>query len=193
MADAISPRTELEWRLLKHLRAQEGGAFAEVERVVSGPGIVAVFQFLVEDSAPDARAAAAAVVEEVRAAPEGGAAVIARHARLAAGDGGGGGGGGGGGALCLAAVDLFLTFYGRFLCTMAMTHLCYSGLFIAGGILPKLAWRESVLLAAFADAGPKMGDTVARVPLFLVEDGDCGLKGALFYALRCAAAPCQAT
>lgn len=180
MADTISPRTELEWRLLRHLRSG-GAGFAEVERVVSGPGVVEIFFFLQADGAPGAGdASAAAVAEEVRAAPEEArGAVIARHARLAAE-----GHGGGGGALCLAAVDLFLTFYGRFLTTAAMTHLCYNGLFIAGGILPKLAWREGVLLAAFADAGPKMGDTVGRVPLFLLEDADCGLKGALFFALR---------
>jgi len=62
-----------------------------------------------------------------------------------------------------------------------------AGLFIAGGILPKLAWRlpclggvasDDPLLDAYLDQGPKMAATVRRVPLLLLDDGDAGLKGA---------------
>lgn len=40
--------------------------------------------------------------------------------------------------LCLEAVDIFLSFYGRFLSAAAVTFLPYGGLHVAGGVLPKV-------------------------------------------------------
>lgn len=123
---------------------------------------------------------------------------------------------------CLEAVDTFLAFYGHCLGTAAQTFLSYSGLFIAGGILPKLAWRlrgpsstgtpteahtgasgslalagsarsasggdaeadwgDNALVRAYLDQGPRMSDLVSRIPLWMVDDGDIGLKGCLYFA-----------
>ena len=94
------------------------------------------------------------------------------------------------GAIALAAVDVFLTYYGRTLGAAAQTWLAFGGLFIAGGILPKMSWRWSSdgphnpLLAAYLDQGPKLSDLVSRVPLLLLEDDATGLMGCLYYALN---------
>ena len=73
--------------------------------------------------------------------------------------------------------------------------------FIAGGILPKLAWRlpcmsspivdqstnaalqSDPLLQGQLEQGPKMSGVVARTPLVLI-DGDAGVRGCLFVALK---------
>jgi glucokinase len=78
----------------------------------------------------------------------------------------------------------------------AMTFACRGGLFVGGGILPKLAWRVPALggvaaeaaggcalLRGFLGCGPKMSGFVARVPLSLVEDADAGVKGCLYVAM----------
>jgi glucokinase len=190
MADSVSPRSELEWRLLKFLRAANalpGDAFVELERVVSGPGLAATFDFVQSDyessrALPPLRPAEAA--ELAAATAEDRPAAIARLAQA--------------GALrALFAVDIFLSFYGRALGAAAITFLPFRGLFVAGGILPRLAWRlpclgadararDDPLIQNFLGQGPKMGETAARVPLLLLDDGDAGVKGALWLALASA-------
>jgi len=201
MTETLCPRDELEWRLLCFLRrsdrvgasvdggADGGGGFLEVERVVSGPGLAATLAFLAGETdarmaetralagtpalSPEAAAAVAAADEDTRPA------VVASYAQQ-------------GEPLCLAAVDLFLSFYGRALGTAAMTFSCDRGLFIAGGILPKLSWRvpclggspgPDPLLEGYLQQGPKMSGFVGRIPLRLLDDNDAGLKGCLNVAL----------
>ena len=188
MAESLSPRDEAEWRLLTFLRrraaaAGDASGFVEVEQVVSGPGLGAVVDFLVADGfAPPLSAAAAA--ELAAAEAEDRPAVVARLAQR------------GESALCLRAVDVVLGFYGRVLASAAMSFACRGGLFVGGGILPKLAWRVPALggaadaagggcalLRGYLECGPKMSGFVARVPLMLLEDADAGVKGCLYLAL----------
>lgn len=217
MTESMCPRDETEWRLLQFLRARNAAAdsYVEIERVVSGPGLVAVAEFLGSEAAAEAGAAAAragadaatnlaavpylgdeAASERLRhACDEDKAAIVAALAQE-------------GNAVCLRAVDTFLHFYGRALGSAAISFLpTDAGLFIAGGILPKLAWRLPCLSAAapasavststsdaatdplidgYLRQGPKMSALVARTPLLLVEDGDAGVKGCLFVAMQMA-------
>ena len=209
MTESICPRNEVEWRLLQFLRrsncscpeAGASSAYVEVERVVSGPGIVDLLEFIESENgavgnlggsefvAPIPRlsqdAANAIAASNVKDRP----AVIAQFGRDA------------GEPRCLAAIDAFLGFYGRVLGSAAMTFCSRRGLFIAGGILPKLAWRapclgvnysatlvpgvrQDVLLDGYLQQGPKMSGLVSRVPLLLVDDADAGIKGCLLVALR---------
>jgi glucokinase len=197
MTDTISPKSEAEWRLLQFLRRRVGSPYVEVERTATGPGIHDILAWLQEENEGEGegegegvgRLRPEAEAELSQAAEEEKAAVISKWAQEA------------GEPLCLEAIDLFLSFYGRFLCTSANTFLPYGGLYIAGGILPKLAWRlpclggggagggrsdggGDPLLRGFLDGGPKMSGTVARVPLWLIGDPDVGLKGCLYVALQ---------
>ena len=83
------------------------------------------------------------------------------------------------------AMRLFLTAYGRFLQSSALQFLPYGGLYIAGGILPKLgAYAIQMLKEAYLDdAGEKVHGTVRKVPLYVINDGDTGIRGALYAAL----------
>lgn len=120
-------------------------------------------------------------------------------------------------SLPLVALDIFLTWYGRALGTAAATWLPRAGLWVAGGVLPKVLWREThvatcgkaseshllsiptgalgpfllpshgPLVSAYLAQGPKMRDLLASVPLLLLTDGSIGLQGALFRAVHAAA------
>ena len=52
--------------------------------------------------------------------------------------------------------------------------------------VPKVLNADSqrIFVSAFLDQGPKMTETVSKVPLTLVTSDDAGLKGALFKALK---------
>jgi glucokinase len=199
MTRSISPQSGAEWRLLTWLRASAADEYTEVERLVSGPGIVDIVRWLVGEEGHALSTSASAALEA--ADVEERAAVIAQYAE---------GRGCEADAVCASAIDMFLTFYGRFLCASAITFLPYRGLFVAGGILPKLAWRvpcmrvgpavgsspppsrdADPLLTAYLDGGPKMSGTVARVPLQVLDDGDAGLKGALYFAASRRARPAE--
>jgi glucokinase len=187
MTSSICPQNEMEWRLLQWLRMrpESDAAYVEAETAISGPGISKIFEFLQSDSgvgrASDLSPAAFTALRT--ALPADHTAVIAS---LAAGSESAPAE-----PLCLAAIDLFLNLYGRFCQSMASTFLPYRGLYIAGGVLPKLQWRldsggANPLVSAFLAAGPHMTGTVARVPLLLLDDPNLGAKGCLYYATKIA-------
>lgn len=160
MIDALSPRTPLESDMLAWIRHRKRGRapsptatdadYTEVESIVSGPGLAEVYRYLVQAQQGGAAlsASAAAVAAAVEAAEYDVAPAVvtaAAQGQAPAADGGAPD------ALALRAVDIFLTFYGRFCSAMAQTFLSYNGVFVAGGILPRLAWRCPSLSGA-ADA-----------------------------------------
>jgi len=133
----------------------------QVEHVVSGRGLVAIEAFL-RGEAPQA----------YEAAPER-AATIARAA-LVDGD-----------EPALAAVDLFLSCYGALAGDMALAVLARGGVYLAGGIAPKLLPRLAAggFLAAFNDKGSYSGWT-RGCPVHVVTNPDLPLLGAARAALR---------
>jgi glucokinase len=170
MTDTFSPRSDEEWSLLKYLRRTQ--SFIEIEQLVSGPAFVIMLQFYSEYFNQSLTSKLVHDLQQVL--QDDAPAVIAQHA-CDYNDG-----------LCLQVVDTFLDIFGRVLGTAAQTFLPYRGLYITGGILPKLAWRwqnnpENRLLKSYLDQGSKMSEIVARVPLTLINDDDLGLKGCLYY------------
>lgn len=172
MTETFSPRSEEEWALLQYLRRHQ--TFIEVEQIVSGPGFVTMLNFYSEYLQ---QPLTTELEQDLRNATNDDApAVVAQHARDHQNP------------LCLRVVDTFLDVFGRVLGTAAQTFLPYRGLFITGGILPKVAWRwqqseKNLLLKSYLDQGPKMSDIVGRVPLTLINDDDLGLKGCLYFMI----------
>jgi glucokinase len=170
MTDTFCPRSDEEWALLQYLRRNQ--SFIEIEQLVSGPAFVTMLQFYSEYLNQPLSATLNHDLQQV--AQDDAPAVIAQHAQNH------------NDPLCLRVVDTFLDVFGRVLGTAAQTFLPYRGLYITGGILPKLSWRwqnnsDNLLLKSYLDQGPKMSETVARVPLMLINDDDLGLKGCLYY------------
>jgi glucokinase len=116
----FAPQTDEEIELFKWLRAKFG--HVSYERLLSGPGFHNVFCFLRESG----RYAESAALKEALAA--GGDPNIAVTRLGISGED----------ALCTAAVDLFCSIYGAEAGNLALKCVAVGGVFIGGGIAPKL-------------------------------------------------------
>ncbi|MGB8701411.1 MAG: glucokinase [Thermosynechococcaceae cyanobacterium] len=160
----FAARTDIEIGLLSFLKSRHGRV--SVERVVSGQGIYAIYEYLrTTDMAP---ASADVEAEFSQGNPS---AIISKHA-LAQTD-----------TLCSLALDLFVRAYGAEAGNWALKTLPYGGLYIAGGvgakILPKL--QGGTFLNAFLDKG-RMRSVLATIRVSLIVNPKVGLMGAAYYA-----------
>ena len=140
----------------------------QAEHVVSGRGLAWIYEYLLEQSADCLSAGA----REALAADDP-AAAVGRRA-LEQGD-----------ALALAALDLFVSCYGALAGDHALTVLARGGVYIAGGIAPKLLPRidHGGFLAAFNDKG-SFADLTRACPVHVVVNPDLPLLGAARHAAR---------
>ena len=161
---AFAPADKLQDDLWHWLR-QRGGDRVEVEQVVSGRGLAHIYEFLLDRSqarSPEARGPL------LRDDP---AAAIA-HRALGDGD-----------PLSLAAVDLFLSCYGALAGDHALAVLARGGVYISGGMAPKLLPRlvAGGFLAAFCDKGAH-SEWMRACPVHVVTNPDLPLLGAARFA-----------
>lgn len=161
----FAPLDETQFELLKHLRQKFGRV--SYERVLSGPGLVDVFDFLqssVGRSAPELmrfphRRDDAARVTEL--------ALNRKH------------------PLAVKALDMFVEIYGAFAGNLALAGLARGGVFVAGGIAPKIIGKlqEGAFLAAFRDKG-RYAKLMQEIPVQVVMNPKLGLLGAALSASR---------
>jgi glucokinase len=156
----FAPRTDLEIELLRWLR----GRFGRVswERVLSGPGLANVHAFLTETG----RGEEPAVVGEALRAGDPAAAISA--AALA-----------GASERCALALDLFASVYGAEAGNLVLRALATGGIFLGGGIAPKiLPWlRREPFRRAFLDKG-RLAPVVAATPVRVILNERTVLLGA---------------
>jgi len=156
----FAPRTPLEARLAARLQRTYG--HVSVERVVSGPGLANIFHFLVEE-------------EGIRPDPE-----VAR--RVETGDPGRAIGEAGVAGSCPAAVatlDLFLEAYGAVAGNLALACLARGGVYLGGGIAPRLIPRmaDGTFMRGFTGKG-RFTDLLSRIPVKVIENPLTALLGA---------------
>jgi glucokinase len=86
--------------------------------------------------------------------------------------------------LAQIALDEFCKIYGAFCGNIGLSTLCYGGLYIAGGIAPKILpfIQKGDFIRKFKDKG-RMSNLLNDIPLFLITDPDIGLKGSCWAAL----------
>ncbi len=159
----FAPADEEQMRLWQALHAQLGRVSAE--HVVSGPGLVRIYEFLCAEL-PQAPALRASVRAE-------GAAAISRHA-LEHGD-----------PLACRALDLFIACYGALAGDHALAVTARGGVYIAGGIARKIFSRLAAggFIAAF-DAKGAHAQMNLRVPVHVITTERLGLLGAALIAAR---------
>lgn len=152
--------------LLAYLGARYGRV--SCERVVSGPGLVNIFEFLQQR---DGRAPSAGLARELAGGD--GAAAIARHA-LARSD-----------PLAQDALDLFLEIYGAVAGNLALAFLATGGVYLAGGVTPKIApaLTQGRFIRAFCSKG-RFAPLLQRIPVRVVLNQRVGLLGAALQAAR---------
>lgn len=173
----FAPRSELEFQLLKYLREKHQINRVSVERVVSGQGIVAIYQFLRDrqyatESAEIAEAIRTweheAGVSEKSVDPGAVIAIAAAEGRD---------------YLCERTMQIFAEAYGAEAGNLALKLLPYGGLYIAGGIATKnLPLIESGgFMRAMTDKG-RMRPLMEQVPVHVILNPRVGLIGAALYA-----------
>lgn len=160
---SFSPCGALQAELCAFLAEELG--HVSWERVLSGPGLVNVYRFLRDTGRGAEPRELAAAVER-----EGGAAVS--RAALA-----------GGSPLAEAALLLFAELYGSMCGNAALTFLARGGVFLGGGIAPKiLAFLQRPAFAeAFLGKGRLRG-LLGEVPVRVVLEPDTALLGAARHA-----------
>ncbi len=156
----FAPRTPDEMALLQHLVARFGRA--DYERVLSGPGLVNIHRFTHE------RPCAAC---DVDADPIQAPSLISRSAlegRCPA---------------CVRALGLFVSVYGAEAGNLALRSVATAGLFLGGGIAPKIlpALTDGRFIEAFRAKSP-LDDMVSLVPVSVVLNEEAGLLGAAVHA-----------
>lgn len=161
----FAPDTDLEYELLDFLRKRFG--HVSWERVLSGPGLVNIFTFLRDIKRMP-------VNEALREAPEAALAGAISRAALAHED-----------DTALQALDLFVSIYGRQAGNQALTLLTRGGVFVAGGIAPKIyeKLQDGRFISAFNDKG-RFSAFMKDVPVYVIRNEGAGLLGAVIGAHR---------
>jgi glucokinase len=162
----FAPRDELEIELLQYLSGRYG--HVSYERIVSGPGLVNVFQFLRETGRGEEPGW---LTEEMKTSDP--AAAISRAAIE------------GKCPLCEHALDIFISIYGAEAGNLALKLLATGGVYLGGGIAPKLVSKLAgpLFMHAFAGKG-RMQPLLEAIPVKVITNEQTALMG----AARCAVA-----
>ena len=172
----FAPRNELEMQLLQYLQKKLNKDHISVERVVSGQGIVSIYQFLrdtnftPEDEAISHQIKAWETKSVKNIDP---AAIIAIGAQEQQD------------TLCLKTMNMFVEAYGAETGNLALKILPYGGIYIAGGIAAKnLCFMEQgSFLEAYSDKG-RMSKLLRDIPIHVVLNSQLGLLGSISYAVE---------
>jgi glucokinase len=161
----FAPRNDLELDLFRYLRTRFG--HVSYERIVSGPGLVNVFHFL-RDTGRGSQPAW--LIDEMsRSDP---AAAISRAGVQ------------GKCPLCEQAVDLFVSIYGAEAGNLALKILAIGGMYLGGGIAPKLLPKLAgpLFMQAFVSKG-RMQSLLESIPVKVITNESIALLGAARYAV----------
>jgi len=161
---SFAPRGKLQLGLLDFLTRRFDG-HVSWERIVSGPGLVNLHDFLVEYR--DAQISKEHEEELRNDDP----AVITASA------------GEGDCALCVEALDMFVEFYGAEAANFALKIMGKGGVYLGGGIGPKIIekLREPIFMEAFLDKG-RMRPLLEAIPVRVIVRAGTALLGAARYA-----------
>jgi glucokinase len=160
----FAPRNEEEIRLLRYLMKKF--PHVSVERVLSGPGLVHIYEFLLKERGPEESVFSRQSVKEKNQA-----AHITMHALQGAGE------------LCLQAVRMFCSIYGAEAGNLALKCLAAGGVYVAGGIAQKILpiLSEGAFRQAFEAKG-RMEKVLKHIPTYVVISPQLGLLGAALIA-----------
>ena len=161
----FAPRNRLEVELLQLLLSRFGRV--SYERVLSGKGLFQIYQFL-RDSKRYGREPKW-LARKMREEDPG--AVISEAAREKRS------------GLCSKALDLFVSVYGSAAGNLALQTMAVGGIYIGGGIAPKIIWKlkEGTFMEAFRNKG-RLSEIVAQVPVKVILNEKAALLGAAYRA-----------
>jgi glucokinase len=155
----FAPSNEDEIELLRYL--QKRLSHVSVESVLCGPGIVNIYSFL-RDSGRYKDAGELASQEPGNIS----ASVIANQALE------------GDSELAIATLEMFCHMFGAHCSNIALTYLSTGGIYLGGGIPPKIApfIQGGKFLEGYLKKG-KLRERVVATPVFIIKDDRAALYG----------------
>jgi glucokinase len=161
-----APRNEDEIDLLRFLKQKYDGRIS-FERVVSGQGLSNIYEFLREVRGMDEPAWLAARI----AAAQDPNFVITELALAAKSE------------ICEKAMDMFVSAYGAEAGNLALKILSAGGLYVGGGIAPRILekLKDGAFMKAFTDKG-RLSQLLINMPVRIILESRAALMGAAAYA-----------
>jgi len=160
----FAPTSAIQIELLRYLMTKYQRV--SIERLLSGQGLTNIFNFLQTD------AAAGTHLKSIELNADDGATVtqlaFEHHHPIA-----------------LKALDLFAEIYGAYAGDLALAGLCRGGVYIAGGIAPRIiqVLQQPGFVRAFCNKG-RYSELVSEIPVHVVMNSKAGLLGAGLLAQR---------
>jgi glucokinase len=160
----FAPRNLMESELLRYIHTKHSRV--SIERIVSGPGLLNVYEFLRESGYATESPQVAA-----RFASEDHSSVISKAALA------------GECPMCVKALDQFVAVYGAFAGNIALVLKAIGGVYIGGGIAPKILekLKDGTFIGAFMEKG-RMSSLVATIPVRVILNDKTALLGAAHIA-----------
>jgi glucokinase len=158
---SYAPENEFEVELWRFLKEKFG--HVSYERILSGPGLISLYQFLVEKKGEKAN-------EQIYKAQDP-AREISRLGME------------GSCATCAKVLRLFVDVYGSESGNLCLKILAVGGLYIGGGIAPKLSplFRSGTFTDRMISKG-RFAPLLAKIPVRLILNENTALMGAAAYA-----------
>ena len=157
----FAPRNDKEIALLRYLSKSFG--HVSIERVLSGPGLVNITRFLNDI--------------HKRALPKQDSLLTAASISKCAFEKSD--------SICIEALEMFVQIYGAVCGNCALSYLSYGGLYLGGGIAPKIIemLKSPLFLDAFLEKG-RFKALLKNIPIFVIMNSQTALLGAGKLALQ---------
>jgi len=162
----FAPRNTLEMELLAYLQKKYGRI--SCERLLSGPGIKNIYDFLRDTQKADEPQW---LKDQIAAAPDP-PALISQLALE------------GKAAICDQTLSIFVSIYGAETGNCALNFMSTGGIFIGGSVAAKIVpkMKDPIFMQSFLDKG-RMVPLLKEIPVTIVLNDDSGLIGAARYTL----------
>jgi glucokinase len=162
----FAPKNDLEAELAQYLRKKYD--HVSCERILSGPGIKNIYDFLRDAGKAEEPAWLA---KQMKDAPDAPALISQLALEKKAG-------------ICEQTLNIFVGVYGSEAGNCALNFLATGGVFIGGNIAAKNASRmqDPVFMKSFLGKG-RMSALLADIPVKIVVNDDAGIIGAARYTL----------
>jgi glucokinase len=160
-----APRNEDEIDLLRFLKQKYNGRIS-YERIISGMGLTNVYEFLREVRGVEEPAWLAERL--THGDPN---AVITELALAAKSE------------ICEKTLDMFVSAYGAESANLALKMLSVGGLYVGGGIAPRILekLKDGTFMKAFTDKG-RLSQLLVNMPVRVILESRAALLGAAAYA-----------
>lgn len=161
----FGPRSDLEVELLRYLQRECG--HVSYERVLSGPGLFNIYRFLRDSGiAPEPEWLRTRIAEND-------AGAVISEVGLTGDD-----------PLCTKALDLFVSVYGAEAGNLALKAFAIGGVYIGGGIAPKILSKlqDGTFVRAFAGKG-RFTELLRSIEVKVALNPRASLIGAAHYGL----------